>query len=396
MSSRFAEFLRIPVGIVEFGLTALDAGAKTIRDGLDAIAGPRTPLSSPHAPPVHGPQDLDTALADFANQMVRIGWVSLPEGVPLRQVAGDLLNSARRAFGYLDFKDPRTLASALELPFSATGIAAETLLRMMAVYSAVGPKKMPIFLIDAAEVYVETAVFIGLEYKELMARYQEHLEDKPEDARTRLELGRLFTKCGRYDDAVRELNLASNDAGMRGRAKHESALAHFRAARFTDAVSDGVAAMTADPANERARAAMWLASRSLGGYPAQVPEAFRMELKAGYEPARVTFENIATRIGMDKISAGRGTWSSITTTTACSTSRSPRPTPAVPSTAITATEPLPTSRFIRVSTSALMVSSLLRAITSMTVFRICSSRGWASITAIAPSITTTATAPSPT
>ena len=109
--------------------------------------------------------------------MVRIGWVSLPESVPLRQVAGDLLNSARRAFGYLDFKDPRTLALPFELPFSATGIAAETLLRMMAIYSAVGPKRLPTFLSDAAEVYVETAVFIGLEYKELIARYREHLND---------------------------------------------------------------------------------------------------------------------------------------------------------------------------------------------------------------------------
>jgi tetratricopeptide (TPR) repeat protein len=307
MISRFADFLKIPVGMVEFGLTALDAGAKTMRTGLETLAGPRARRSEPHTPPVHGPQDLDTALADFANQMVRIGWVSLPEGIPLGQVAGDLLNSARRAFGYLDFKDPRTLALPFELPFSATGIAAETLLRMMAIYSAVGPKRLPTFLSDAAEVYVETAVFIGLEYKELIARYRAHLKEKPQDARTRLELGRLYVKCGLYDDAVRELEMAARDAGTRGRAKHESALAHFRAGRFAEAVNDGVSAMTADPDNERARAAMWLASRSLGGYPEHVPEAFRMELKAGYAPARVQFENVASKIGMDKICAGRGT-----------------------------------------------------------------------------------------
>ena|SRR5258708_11184335 len=117
MRSRFAEFLKIPAGMVELGLTALDAGARTMRDGLDAVTRHKPPRLSPHTPPVDGPRDLDTALADFANQMVRIGWVSLPEGLPLRQVAGDLLNSARRAFGYLDFKDPRTLALPLELPF---------------------------------------------------------------------------------------------------------------------------------------------------------------------------------------------------------------------------------------------------------------------------------------
>src|SRR5205823_1807517 len=76
---------------------------------------------------------------------------------------------------------------------------------------------------------------------------------------------------------------------------------------YAMAVDDGVEAMAADPGNERARAAMWLATRSLGGYPATVPESFRMELKAGFEPSRVQFENIAARIGLDKISAGRGT-----------------------------------------------------------------------------------------
>ena len=160
---------------------------------------------------------------------------------------------------------------------------------------------------NAAEVYVDTAVFIGLEYKEVIERYKERLKEKPDDHSTRLELGRMYVKCGLHDEAVRELNLAAQDPATRGRAKHESALAHYRAGRFQQAVEDGVAAMTADPDNERARAAMWLATRSMGGYPESVPESFRMELKAGYEPARVQFENIAAKIGLDKISAGRGT-----------------------------------------------------------------------------------------
>src|SRR3954463_9338932 len=106
MSSRFAEFLKIPAGMVEFGLNALDAGASTMRAGVEALAGPKTRTRVPHAPPVDGPQDLTTAVADFANQMVRIGWLTLPEGMPVRQLASDMMSSARRAFGYLDFKDP--------------------------------------------------------------------------------------------------------------------------------------------------------------------------------------------------------------------------------------------------------------------------------------------------
>ncbi len=293
--------------MVEMGLTAIDAGAKTMRQRLDAMAAPPAPRLAPNTPPVHGPQDLETALADFANQIIRIGWVTSPEGMPLRKLAGDVLNSARRAFGYMDLSNPRTLALPLELPFAAGGIAAETLLRMMALTSVVGPKRLKAFVTNAAEVYVDTAVFIGLEYKEVIERYKERLSEKPDDCSTRLELGRMYVKCGLHDEAIRELDLAAQDPAVRGRARHESALAHYRAGRYQLAVEDGVTAMTADPANERARAAMWLATRSLGGYPDSVPEIFRMELKVGYEPSRVQFENIAAKIGLDKISAGRGT-----------------------------------------------------------------------------------------
>jgi len=307
MASRFGEFLKIPASMVEFGLTALDAGAKTVREGLDAVSGRKPNGLHLNEAPLGGPRDLDSALSDFANKMVRIGWVARPKGMPLVEVASDLLNSARRAFGHFDFKNPRTLALPFEVSLSASGIAAETLLRMISIYSVVGPKRFSTFLSNAAEVYVETAMFVQLEYKDLIARYTEHLKEKPDDADTHLELGRLYIKCGLHDAAVEELNLAARDAAVRGRAKHESALAHYRAGRFDRAVDDGIAAMEADPHNERARAAMWLTTRSLGGYPARVPQAFRMELKAGYETARVSFENIAAKIGLDKICAGRGT-----------------------------------------------------------------------------------------
>jgi hypothetical protein len=306
MSTPWSPLLRFPAQMVEIGLNAMDAGVRTMRQSLDSLAAPK-PRLAPNAPPVHGPQDLDTALADFVNQMVRIGWVTYPEGLPFRQVAGDVLNSARRAFGYLDFTSPRTLALPFELPLSAGGIAVETLLRMMAIYSVVGPKRLAIFLGNAAEVYVDTAVFIGLEYKEVIERYKQRLREHPDDDETRVELGRMYVKCGLYDEAVRELDLAANNPATRARAKHESALAHLRAGRFAISIDDGVEAMAADPGDERARANMWLATRSTGGYPATVPESFRMELKAGYEPARVQFENIAAKIGLDKMCAGRGT-----------------------------------------------------------------------------------------
>ena len=306
MQDPWNTLLKFSAMFVETSLTVFDSGTRAIRTGLDSLAG-ASPLARPNVPPVNGPQDLDTALANFGNQLIRKAWINSPEGLSARNLIDSALETAHRSFGYLDFRDPRLLALPFELPFSAGGILAESLLRLMAVYSVVGPKRLPAFLNNAAEVYVETAIFIGLEYKQLIDRYTEHLAKNPDDAETRLELGRLYIKCGLNDDAARELALAARDPNVLGRAMHESAIAHFRAGRFEQAARDGSAALAANPGNERARVCLWLTAKSMGGYPDSVPAEHRMEMKAGYEPSRVQFENISKKIGMDKICAGRGT-----------------------------------------------------------------------------------------
>src|ERR1700722_9212503 len=247
--------LKFSATLLEAGLDAVDQGATAVRARLDSIAGASTPATN--APPLDGPRNLDSALSDFANQMVRMAWISAPGGVPLGQMAGEILKSARRSFGYLNPQDPRILGLALELPFSVSGLAAETMLRMIALLSSVGTSRLPVFMNDAIELYVETAVFISLEYPQLIERYSKQLQSHPQDSTTRLELGRLYLKCGRYDDAVRELDIAAGDAGILPRARAESAVAHLRAGRFRQSVADAVEAMTADPGNERARVNMW-------------------------------------------------------------------------------------------------------------------------------------------
>src|SRR5580704_526921 len=299
--SLFGNALKLSATMLEAGLDAVDAGAKAVRAGIDSFTG--TASATTHAPPVDGPRNLDTALSDFANQMVRLGWITTPGGVSLRQIGSDVVKSAQSSFAYLNPRDPRILALPFELPFSMGGLAAETILRSIALVSSVGVRKLPVFLNNAAEVYVDTALFIGLEYKQLMDRYIEQLKTNPQDHGTRFELGRLYLKCGRFDDAVRELRMASADPAVLPRARQESAIANLRAGRFAESVADAVDAMTADPANERARVNLWLASRSMGGYPSAVPESFRMELKAGYAPTRVKFENVAAKSGLDKICA---------------------------------------------------------------------------------------------
>ena len=65
--------------------------------------------------------------------------------------------------------------------------------------------------------------------------------------------------------------------------------------------------LQSDPDSSRTRFWLWLAAQQLGGYPAAVPEQFRIEVKAGRDTPSVEFEDVAAQIGLDKTAAGRGT-----------------------------------------------------------------------------------------
>jgi Flp pilus assembly protein TadD len=42
---------------------------------------------------------------------------------------------------------------------------------------------------------------VGLEYGEVIDRCEKRLEQVPDDYRARMELARVLSKCGRYEDA---------------------------------------------------------------------------------------------------------------------------------------------------------------------------------------------------
>ena len=170
-----------------------------------------------------------------------------------------------------------------------------------------GPKRIPQFVDNTMEMFSEVGMFVSLQYQGIIKRHQDRLERAPDDAVTRTELGRTYVKCGLYDHAAKELEAAAKYPETRALALHELAVAHYRAGRFEQAIDAGVGAMQADPSNERARSWLWLTSRSTNGYPERVPAEFRMEMKPGYEPSRLHYEDISEKVGLDKTSAGRGT-----------------------------------------------------------------------------------------
>jgi tetratricopeptide (TPR) repeat protein len=180
-------------------------------------------------------------------------------------------------------------------------------LRAVATYEVVGPRHYPTFVENIFEMFTEIQVFVGLEYRELIQRYEKRLEQAPDDDATRVELGRTQIKCGLHDEAAGNLLTAAKNPSVRALALHEAAVALYRAGRPEIAAQVGSEALIADPQNERARQWLWLSAQKLGGYPEFVPAEHRMEMKVGYATPTVEFEDIAAKIGLDKTSAGRGT-----------------------------------------------------------------------------------------
>jgi tetratricopeptide (TPR) repeat protein len=300
------KLLKLPTEVLETGLNAMGDAVRAVQTTIEGLSGQGS-YSSRYQPPVNGPQNLDGALAEFGNHLVRIGRTTRPDAADLLKTAREAIASAKRSFGYIDSGDPRALALSLALPLSAGSLMAEAMLRGLVFFSILGPKRFPKSTLDFMESTSDIAPFVRLQYKDLIERHLERLKNAPEDAATRRELGRVYIKCGRYADAIGELQIAGKDPSVRGDAMYDSCVAWYRSGKFEDAIQDGIAAMTANPDNERARYWLWLAAQKLNGYPKRVPARFRMDLQAGMAPTGLRYENIAPRIGLNKTSGGRGT-----------------------------------------------------------------------------------------
>ncbi len=320
MSGLLQDLFRVPAAFVEAGVMMMDTGKRMLQSALGAVSGRNGDEAL--QPPVNGPRTSQAALADLANQLVRVGYITPWGARDILSAAGDILRTARRSLRYRELNDPRILALPIELPLSAGSLLTDALMKLVVVYTAAGNRRFPSLIGDALELFSDMQVFMTLQYKDLINRYEGRLRRNPDDHNTRLQLGRMYVKCGLFDQAVRELDrvvdaLPAGESSLaalgiwatsnRARALHELVIAHYRAGRFEEACKAGVSAMSANPKNERARGLLWLASKSLGAYPESVPPEFRMEVKCGYAEPSVHYENIAPRLGLDKTLAGRGT-----------------------------------------------------------------------------------------
>jgi tetratricopeptide (TPR) repeat protein len=257
-------------------------------------------------PPLEGPRDLDHALSELANRTMRIIHFAPLAAESIPGVARDWLNAARFSFGFVDWKNPRNLALAFTTPLSLMTLGAQAGQRGMVTLEAIGAPRYLDFLKYCVQIFSEFPVYVGLEYGNVIEKHQQWLERHPDDAATRLELGRTLVKVGRFEEARDELERAAANPPLRSAAMHEEGLACYNMGNFAEAIRAGCAALEANPQNQPARHWVWLAAEKLGGYPDDVPADFRMSPKGGWEKSELHYSDIAVLCGLDKTSGARG------------------------------------------------------------------------------------------
>src|SRR5687767_1685667 len=146
------ELFKIPTGFLEIGMRAMNGGVRVLQTKIESLSGQGSNFKST-APPINGPENLDQALSDIANQFVRLGMITSLDGAGVMKTFENALSSVRRSFGYIDLKDPRSLALSLALPVSAAGLMADLMLRAAVYYSATGPKRFIVSASNAVETF---------------------------------------------------------------------------------------------------------------------------------------------------------------------------------------------------------------------------------------------------
>jgi tetratricopeptide (TPR) repeat protein len=307
MANIFDSLYQLSTRVAESGILMMDSTLRIMQSAVARLTSQDKSSTGLH-PPINGPETMDDAISDFANRLARIAWMNGMHPAALAGAWREVVESARMSFNALDLKDPRRLlAFPFELPLSVGTLLTQQSLRGLYTNSVVGPRNIFDFATYMVDAFTEIEVIISLQYQEQLRRYKERVKENPEDAEAHLRLGRTYIKLGLYKQAVDALAAAVKDPSVKFEALRESAVANFRAGNSSDAVRDGAAALALKPSDDRTRFWLWLAAEKLGGYPPEVPAELRMEVKAGRHRSAIEFEDVASRIGLDKTSAGRGT-----------------------------------------------------------------------------------------
>jgi hypothetical protein len=298
MANRLFTTVRESTDLVETGLWLLDGMFRQVRSALQAGAA-----AEGIAVDASGPRSVDGAISEVSNRLVRLAAMTTPDDVP--GAWAEVVQNVRESFTGVD--GPRGARRGLDTLLSAGTLAIQQALRALASHHTSPEGAFGAFIANVVEVFDDAHVYITLQYREVIERYRRRLERSPGDVVVRLELARTYIKCGLYHEAIRELLMAETDRRIRPQVLHELSVASFRAGRFGDTGRYALEAMRLNGSHPRTRLLLWMAAEKSGGYAPDVPAAMRMQVRSGRQPTALRLEDVASRVGLDKTSGGRGT-----------------------------------------------------------------------------------------
>lgn len=295
--------LHFSLKLADKGLSIADVGFRHMRTAMDQIGIESSGKSSTSRR--DGPEDFDAAASELANRLVRLAQSGQ------RQPWALLRESFKAGIQSLPrerLKSPLAWVTLpIEVPLSLSSLAVQEMRRSTMSLIALRPELWGDFFDYVIEVFSDLSTYFTLRYGEELERRHQFLLDHPEDSKARLEYGRTLMKCGLFQEALLELELASQHPASRRRALYECQVAYYRVGDFPAAMRAGVDCLEYTSGDPRSRYWLWQAAQKAGGYLDFVPEDSKMTVVVGYEPTSVRLEEVAAEIGLDKTSGGRGT-----------------------------------------------------------------------------------------
>ena len=101
-----SSLFRLPFEIIATGFVAMTTALETMQAVVETVTNQKRPEPL-KAPPVDGPPDVDTAVADFANRLAAIVRFTPWDSSELGPASQAILEAARQSFRYVDLRDPR-------------------------------------------------------------------------------------------------------------------------------------------------------------------------------------------------------------------------------------------------------------------------------------------------
>jgi hypothetical protein len=150
-------------------MMAMNTALETMQAVVETVTNQKRP-GTLKSPPLNGPPDLDTAVADFANRLVALARFMPWDTSELGPASQAIVDAARQSFRYVDLRDPRNFAFPLQLALSVGTLMTQQGLRGLSSLDIVGTRRFPKFVFDVFEMFTDSQIFVNLEYRDLIEK----------------------------------------------------------------------------------------------------------------------------------------------------------------------------------------------------------------------------------